>query len=121
MRFFEDYQIDGKPLLAPDQDVVMTRSDLDGEDSGRDESGFLHRFPVRLGMGTWQLQYSRLSAQEYAYLQGLFAGKTQFAFTYRDLSGKSATCQAYRSDHSITLHDGARGLYRGCKFSIIEC
>lgn len=121
MTFFEDYQIDGRPLLAPDRDVVMTRTDLDAEDSGRDESGFFHRIPVRCGMGQWELCYSSLTAAEYAYLEDLFGGKTQFAFTYRDHTGKLETCQAYRSEHSIALHDGSKGLYRGCKLSITEC
>lgn len=48
MRLFDyDFQIDGKPILMPDEDADISKADLDSEDSGRDESGVMHRQVVR--------------------------------------------------------------------------
>ena len=121
MRFFEDYQIDGKPLLIPDADVELSFSDLDDGDSGRDEAGYMHRIVVRYRVGSWTFRYFRLTAQEYQYMRSLFAGKTDFVFTYRDLEGKPAKTRAYCSNDSITYRDAALGEYRNFQFSIIEC
>ena len=76
------YQIDGKPMLAPDTEPEFTFTDLDSSDSGRDESGVMHRIVVREKVGTWGFTYSRLTDAQYAYLVGLFAGKAQFSFTH---------------------------------------
>ena len=41
------FLLDGKPIVAPDEDVEMSFEDLDSAQSGRDESGFMHRIRVR--------------------------------------------------------------------------
>ena len=51
MTLTELYKIDGKPMVAPDADVQMSFEDLDGAQSGRDESGFMHRILVRRKVG----------------------------------------------------------------------
>jgi len=121
MRFFEDYLIDGKPLLIPDGDVELSLSDLDEGDSGRDEAGFMHRIVARYRVGTWTFQYFRLTAREYSYMRSLFQGKADFTFTYRNLEGELVETRAYCSNDSITYHNAALGEYRNFKFSIIEC
>ena len=35
MRFYEDYLIEGQPMLIPDADVTITGTDLDASDAGR--------------------------------------------------------------------------------------
>ena len=57
------YQIDGKPMLAPDHDPEFSFSDLDSSDSGRDESGYMHRVRVREGVGTWGFEYAHLKSK----------------------------------------------------------
>ena len=121
MRYFEKYLVDGRPLLLPDADVEMTFTDLDHSDSGRDESGYMHRILVRERVGSWGFQYSWLTAEEYAYLRGLFAGKQTFTFRYQDADGGWKSCRAYCADHSITYRDARLGLYKNLKFHIIEC
>lgn len=121
MRYFEDYQIDGKPLLVPDADVTISQSDLDSSDSGRDEIGVMHRVVLRYRVKTWNFSYSSLTTEEYRYMESLFAGKTDFTFTYRDVDGLLKTCQAYCSNNSITYHNAKLGLYKNYKFNIIEC
>lgn len=121
MRLFEDYKIDGKPMLVPDADVSLSFSDLDSSDSGRDESGVMHRIVVRHRVGTWGFNYSQLTAEEYKYMRSLFEGKSEFAFTYRDLDGYLVETKAYCSNDSITYHNARLGLYKNLKFNIIEC
>lgn len=121
MRYFDDYKVDGQPLLVPDADVAISRADLDDADSGRDESGVMHRIVVRERVGTWGFNYSKLTTAEYKYLCSLFAGKPDFVFTYRDLDGAIVETRAYCSNDSITYHNARLGLYGNFKFNIIEC
>ena len=58
------FQINGKPILAPDAEVVVSYSDLDASDAGRDESGFMHRIVVRHKVGSWKFSYSHLTEEE---------------------------------------------------------
>ena len=121
MRYFEEYKIDGKPLLVPDGDVEMSFSDLDDADSGRDEAGFMHRIVARYRVGSWKFSYFCLTAQAYRYLRSLFAGKGEFTFTYRDADGETVSTRAYCANDSITYQDAALGLYRNFQFTVIEC
>ena len=121
MNFIEEYQIDGKPMLVPDADVEISCADLDDADSGRDESGYMHRIVVRQRVATWGFHYSNLTAEEYKYMRSLFAGKPDFTFAYRDPDGYLVETRAYCSNDSITYHNARLGLYQNLKFSIIEC
>ena len=121
MTFFEEYQVDGRALPAPDADVEISFSDLDDGDAGRDESGVMHRIVVRRRVGSWTFQYSTLTEETYRYIRGLFAGKDTFTFTYRRPEGTMRAVTAYCSGDSITYHNARLGLYKNLKFSIIEC
>ena len=120
-KFCYEYSIDGKALLAPDLNVNITENDLDSEASGRDESGFMHRHIIRSGIKTFEFVYAVLDAEDYMYLQSLFAGKSSFEFKYRKPNGSVASTRAYSSKRSITLRDYATGEYKNFKFNIIEC
>lgn len=119
--FYYDLQIDNKPILVPDEDVQVEFSDLDEEDSGRDESGFMHRIVLRCNVRTWTLSYGVLSQEEYRYMESLFAGKDEFWVDYLNEEGKLARCAAYRSKHSLTIHNVRKGIYKNYQFSIIAC
>lgn len=121
MRYYQEFLVDDKPLLIPDADVELTLTDLDDSDSGRDESGVMHRILVRERVRSWGFQYSWLTAEEYGYITRLFAGKRVFTFRFRDADGVWKSCRAYCSNHSITLRDARQGIYKNLKFSIIEC
>lgn len=121
MKLYEDYKIDGLPLLVPDADVSISQNDLDSSDSGRDESGIMHRQVVRYRVKTWGFNYSTLTVDEYRYMESLFAGKKDFTFSYRDLDGSLKETRAYCSNNSITYHNAKLGLYKNLKFNIIEC
>lgn len=121
MIFFEEFRVDGQPILVPDADVAVTQTDLDASDAGRDESGVMHRIPVRYRIKTWEFSYTALTGEEYAYMQSLFAGKPQFTFTYREDDGNIAHCIAYCSNSSICYHNARLNLYKNYKFTVIEC
>lgn len=117
------FLIDGQPILAPDENVEISLEDIDASDSGRDESGVMHRFVVRQGVGKWTFSYACLTREEYAYMERLFAGKATFGFTYPDCadSGQPREITAYRSKHGILWQSAATGQFRNYSFSIIGC
>lgn len=117
------YQVDGVPMLAPDEEPEFSFADLDASDSGRDESGVMHRIMVREKVGSWSFSYASLSDEELAYLRGLFAGKAQFTFTHPVFGNSNATesCTAYMSQCSAVWKNQRTGLWRNFKFNIIQC
>lgn len=121
MRYYDDFKVDDQSLLIPDADVQIERSDLDSEDTGRDESGIMHRIVARERVRKWGFSYSTLTAEEYQYMEALFVGKSSFTFSFREANGEMSSCKAYCSNHSITLHNAKTGTYKNYKFSIIEC
>ena len=121
MRLTEIFKIDGVPMLAPDEEMEMQFSDLDAEDTGRDESGYMHRVVIRPNMGVWSFSYSHLTDDEKAYMEGLFKGKEVFEFTHPDPEdGSPRTVTAYRSNYGITWRS-VYGGWANYKFNIIEC
>ena len=117
------FLIDGLPMLAPDAGMEFSFEDLDSSDSGRDESGYMHRIMVRCKVGTWSFNYGALRQAELDYMESLFAGKATFSFTFPDAAngGDPKTVQAYRSKYGIVWHSAKTGEYRNYKFGIIEC
>ena len=117
------FLIDGQPILAPDENIEISLEDLDAADSGRDESGVMHRFVVRQGVGKWTFSYACLTGAEYAYMEQLFADKATFRFTYPDCAagGQMKEITAYRSKHGILWQSAATGQFRNYSFSIISC
>ena len=117
MRAFDSlYQVDGQPLLTPDAGVDLTVSDIDSAAAGRDAAGYLHRAVLRSGMRTWGFTYSTLTAEEVQYMLNLFAGKPTFRFTW-----EGGVTQCYCAKQELTLYDRQKGIYKGLKFSIIQC
>ena len=121
MRHLTDcYQIDGKPMYAPDTEPDFSFTDLDASDSGRTEDGVMHRIVVREKVATFGFGYALLDREDYAYLEGLMAGKAEFAFGYVGSDGQTHTVTAYCSKTSIVLKS-RNGLYKNYKFNIIQC
>lgn len=119
--YIYEFLVDGRPMLDPDVNVNITENDLDSDDSGRDESGFMHRSVLRSGIKTWEFVYTVLDAEDYMYILSLFQGKADFKFQYRGPDGKMHTTTAYSSKRSIVLRNYATGDYKNLKFNIIEC
>lgn len=117
------FKIDGEPMFAPDADMEFSFEDLDSADSGRDESGRMHRFVIRYKVGTWSFVYSHITPVELAYMEGLFAGKADFNFAYPSPEDSAVlkTVRAYRSKYGIAWRSSKTGDYRNYKFNIIEC
>lgn len=119
--FYYDFQIDGKPVLVPDADLSVSAFDMAAEDSGRDESGVLHRFLLRQGVRSFILRYDTLSRNEYRYLRALIEGKDTFCVTYRNADDQPAELIGYCTGYSLLLHNARQGIYKGMKLEIQEC
>lgn len=117
------FRIDGQPLPAPDADPAFSFADLDASDSGRDESGVMHRIVVREKVGSWTFCYSHLTDAEYNRIIGLFAGKATFAFTHPRPGSSTETevSTCYCSNYSIAWRNARTGLWNDLKFNIIQC
>ena len=117
------FQVNGMPLLVPDAQVGMSYEDIDSSDSGRDESGVMHRIPVRYKVGAWNFSYSHLTEEEKQYMEGLFPMEATFLFTHPDRVDAlvAVTTSAYRSKYAISWKNARTGLWSNYGFSVIEC
>ena len=122
MRTTDLFTIDGEPVLVPDGDLAFSAEDMESSDSGHDENGAYHRYVLRRGVQNWEFSYSRLSREEYAYMEGLFGNKDTFTFGFVSAhTGVKQQITAYRSKHSILWHCAADGQFRDYKFRITAC
>ena len=117
------FLINGKPMLQPDENMQQSFEDLDDASAGRDESGVMHRIPVRYKVGSWSFTYSQLTEEEKAYMESLFPDAPDFDFTHPDRndSTKLVTSRAYRSKYGIAWKNARTGLWSNYSFNIIEC
>lgn len=120
-KYDNDFLIDGRPLLLPDEGVQINLEDLDSSESGRDESGVMHRVVLREKVRKYSLPYGRLTQEEYMYLLSLFAGKPTFVVEKREPDGQTVTFTAYCSKVGISLYNKRTGLYKNLTLNIIEC
>lgn len=120
-RFYFDLLIDGRPVLAPDAEITINYEDLDSEETGRDESGYMHRIVLRTNVKKIPLAYASLTTEEYLYMESLFKGKSQFVVDCRSADGSPISFIAYRSKHSISIQNIVTGIHKNYNFSIIEC
>ena len=122
MRTTDLFTIDGKPVLVPDGDLAFSAEDMESSDSGWDENGIYHRYVLRRNVQSWDFSYSRLSREEYAYMEGLFGKKDTFTFGFiSPHDGARQNIIAYRSKHSILWHCAADGQFRDYRFRITTC
>lgn len=116
-----DFMIDGRPIFIPDEGVQINLEDLDSSESGRDESGVMHRIVLREKVRKYSLPYGTLTRDEYLYLMSLFAGKPTFEVEKREPDGQMVTFTAYCSKVGISLYNKRTGLYKNLTLNIIEC
>ncbi len=119
----ELFTVNGKPMLAPDAEVAVNYEDLDSSDSGRDESGFMHRIVARYKVASWSFSYSALTEEEKQYMESLFPNSPTFTFGHpsRKNAGVMEQTTCYRSKYGISWQNAATGLWSGYSFNIIEC
>ncbi len=120
---FDQLMINGKPMFAPDADIDFSYEDLDDADSGRDESGVMHRVVVRYKVMSGSFVFSHISEEDYKYMESLFPDEPDFEFTRPSRKDPSVTetTRCYRSKYKISWHNARTGQWRNYGFSIIEC
>lgn len=117
------FTINGVPMLAPDAEVSVSYEDLDTSDSGRDESGVMHRVVARYKVASWGFNYSNLTEDEKQYMENLFPDAPSFTFGHPSRKDASVTEETicYRSKYGITWQNARTGHWSGYSFNIIEC
>ena len=119
----ELFKINGVAMLVPDAQVEVSYEDLDSAESGRDESGVMHRIPVRYKVAVFRFSYDFLTEAEKQYMESLFPDGADFAFTHpqRTDAACPVTVRAYRSKYSISWKNARTGLWSNYGFQIIGC
>ncbi len=117
------FMINGKPMLAPDEEVQVSYEDLDSGVSGRDEMGVMHRQVLRYKVPVWQFSYQQLTEEERKYMESLFPNAPTFTFTFPSEADAAIPRQmpCYRSKYGITWKNARTGLWKGYSFQIIAC
>ena len=103
------FKINGVAMLAPDEEVAVNYEDLDSSDSGRDESGVMHRSVVRFKVGSWKFEYSHLTEEERKYMESLFPNAATFQFTHptrADATGRKRLCATVANSESVGKMQG---------------
>jgi hypothetical protein len=110
-------------MIEPDEEPTFSFEDLDSADSGRDESGVMHRFMVRSKVGSWSFSYAFLTEAEKRYMEEIFGDASEFMFTHPDRldSTKQVATKCYRSKYSLSWKNARTGIWKNYKFNIIEC
>lgn len=110
-------------MLLPDEEVSISYEDLDASDSGRDESGYMHRIVVRHKVASWGFSYSHLTEEEKRYMESLFPDAASFAFGHPSREDSSAQEETicYRSKYALSWKNARTGLWNNYGFNIIEC
>lgn len=117
------FKINGKPMFAPDADIDFSYEDLDSEDTGRDESGYMHRIVIRYKVMSGSFEFSHISEADMRYMESLFPDEPDFEFTRpsRLNSDIPVTTRCYRSKYGISWRNAKTGQWRNYKFNIVEC
>ena len=123
MKTTELFKINGKPMIVPDAGVGFSYEDLDDSSTGRDEGGYMHRFPVRYKVGKWDFSFSKITEEEKNYMESLFPDSEDFLFTRpsKEDSKVLITTTCYRTKVSLSWYNAKTGLWKNYKFNIIEC
>lgn len=123
MKTTDLFQINGQPMIPPDAGVTFSYEDLDGPDSGRDESGVMHRIVVRYKVLSNSFEFSNMTDEDMKYMEGLFGETPTFQFSRPSRLDPTVleTTECYRSKYSVSWYNAKAGLWRNYKFNIIEC
>lgn len=118
----ELFQVNGKPMLAPDEEVSVSYEDIDGPDAGRDQAGFMHRSMLRCKVPSWNFTYSSLTEEEKNYMESLFGEAADFTFTHPARGdGEAEQTRCYRSKYTICWKNAKSGLWSNYGFTVIAC
>ena len=117
------FKINGKPMFAPDANIDFSYDDLDDSDSGRDESGYMHRIVVRYKVMTGSFVFSYISEDDMKYMESLFPDEPDFDFTRPSRLDPNVpvTTRCYRTKYGISWKNARTGDWRNYKFNIVEC
>lgn len=117
------FKINGRPMIVPDAGVGFSYEDIDDSSSGRDESGYMHRYVARYKVGKWSFSFSSITDEEKQYLEVLFPDAPSFSFTHpsREDSNVPEVTTCYCSKVEMSWYNAKAGVWKNYKFNIIQC
>lgn len=120
---YNSYLINNVPILAPDNEIGESYEDIDAPDTGRDETGTMHRTVVRYKVGKWSFNYDLMTKADYKYMESIFPDVGEFQFTRPSRRDPDVlvTTKCYRSKYDLAYFSPKRGMWKNYKFNIIEC
>lgn len=110
-------------MIIPDAGVSFSYEDIDESSSGRDESGYMHRYVARYRVGKWSFSFASLTEEEKQYLEILIPDAPTFSFTCpsRENSDFLETMTCYCSKVQTSWYNAKAGVWKNYKFNIIQC
>ena len=114
------FAVEGKPLLLPDGPVEVRCADVLSPESGRDESGRMHRFVLRDKLRSWKFTYRDLTQEEKIYLENLFAGKGIFSFTHPADDRENTKTDCSCEDFSLVWRSWQGGIWGDMTFRVTQ-
>lgn len=117
------FKINGQSMIIPDAGVGFSYEDIDDSSSGRDESGWMHRYVARYKVGKWSFSFASITEEEKRYLESLFPNAPDFSFTHpsRENSDFLVSTRCYCSKIDMSWYNAKEGVWKNYKFNIIEC
>lgn len=114
------WMVNSSPIYIPEVDVSVLHSHLAAEDSGRDESGYMHIQWLREDILKVGIKYSMMTGDELSYMRQLMQGK-EFYFTFPNENG-TTTFMGYTGEINATLYTRFNGvdIYRDVTINITE-
>lgn len=114
------WMVNDSHIYIPDVDVSILHSNLTGEDSGRDESGYMHITWLRHDVLKVGIKYAMMTGDELAYMRNLMQGK-EFSFKFPN-EGTTKTIEGYTGEINATLYTrfGNVDIYKDVVINIVE-
>lgn len=114
------WMVNSNPIYIPDADISITHSHLASEDSGRDESGYMHIHWLRRDILKVGIKYALMTGDELEHLRNLMQGQ-EFQFTFPN-ENSTKTIHGYSGEITGTLYTRFNGvdIYKDVAVNVVE-
>lgn len=114
------WKVNDEPIYVPDAEIDIQHSNVASEDSGRDETGYMHIIWLRTDVLKVGLKYKLMTGDELKYMRERMQGKS-FSFTFAN-ENTVTTIQGYTGEINATLYTRLNGvdIYKDVSINVVE-